>query len=146
MLGRVLLVDDDSNNRLLLSLVLKKHSTHLFSAESGQEALAILAASAIETAFIDIELPDMHGLAVLKAVRLHAPTALILMTTAADAPTLLQQCCQAGANIYLVKPFDVGMVADLLAGWAEQDWVGRGEMLVLDHKKEPRRITCIPLE
>ena len=105
---RVLIVDDDRSLRdaLRRALVLGGYDT--VSAASGQEALAQVADSSPDAVVLDIGLPDLDGLEVCRRLRTAGNRIPVLMLTARDAIEDRIDGLDAGADDYLVKPFDVG--------------------------------------
>src|SRR5918997_1676554 len=105
---KVLIVDDDRSLREALrrALVLADYETA--SAENGQEALTKAASFAPDAVVLDIGLPDVDGLEVCRRLRAAGNRVPILMLTARDAIESRIDGLDAGADDYLVKPFDVG--------------------------------------
>jgi two-component system response regulator MprA len=105
---RILIVDDDRALRdaLRRALVLGGYDT--VPADSGEAALAEVASSAPDAVVLDIGLPDMDGLEVCRRLRGAGNRVPVLMLTARDAVEDRIDGLDAGADDYLVKPFDVG--------------------------------------
>ena len=105
---RVLIVDDDRSLREALrrTLVLAGYDT--VSAENGREALASVTDSTPDALVLDIGLPDVDGLEVCRRLRGDGNRVPVLMLTARDAVEDRIDGLDAGADDYLVKPFDVG--------------------------------------
>jgi two-component system, OmpR family, response regulator MprA len=105
---RILIVDDDRALRdaLRRSLVLGGYDT--VSADSGETALAEVTSEAPDAVVLDIGLPDIDGLEVCRRLRGAGNRVPVLMLTARDAVSDRIDGLDAGADDYLVKPFDVG--------------------------------------
>jgi two-component system response regulator MprA len=105
---RILIVDDDRPLRdaLRRTLVLGGYDT--LQAGDGQEALTQVAAAAPDAVVLDVGLPDIDGLEVSRRLRAAGNRVPILMLTARDAVGDRIDGLDAGADDYLVKPFDVG--------------------------------------
>jgi two-component system response regulator MprA len=105
---RILVVDDDRSVRdaLRRALVLAGYEVEI--AEGGQHALTQVAAAVPDAVVLDIGLPDVDGLEVCRRVRRTGNRVPILMLTARDAVEDRIDGLDAGADDYLVKPFDVG--------------------------------------
>ena len=105
---RILIVDDDRALRdaLRRALVLGGYDT--VPADSGEAALAEVTTSAPDAVVLDIGLPDMDGLEVCRRLRGAGNRVPVLMLTARDAVSDRIDGLDAGADDYLVKPFDVG--------------------------------------
>ena len=105
---KVLIVDDDRALRdaLRRALALAGYDTAL--AVDGQEALAQAAAGAPDAVVLDVGLPGIDGLEVCRQLRASGDRVPVLMLTARDAVADRIDGLDAGADDYLVKPFDVG--------------------------------------
>ena len=105
---RILIVDDDRALRdaLRRALVLGGYDT--VPADSGEAALAEVASAAPDAVVLDIGLPDIDGLEVCRRLRSGGNRVPELMLTARDAVADRIDGLDAGADDYLVKPFDVG--------------------------------------
>ena len=105
---RVLVVDDDRALRdaLRRSLTLAGYAVDL--AVNGQEALTQVAADAPEALVLDVGLPDIDGMEVCRRLRAGGNRVPLLMLTARDTVGDRIDGLDAGADDYLVKPFDVG--------------------------------------
>src|ERR671914_3074119 len=105
---KVLIVDDDRPLRdaLRRTLVLGGYDT--IQAADGQEALSHVASSAPDAVVLDVGLPDIDGLEVSRRLRASGNRVPILVLTARDAIGDRIDGLDAGADDYLVKPFDVG--------------------------------------
>jgi CheY-like chemotaxis protein/anti-sigma regulatory factor (Ser/Thr protein kinase) len=116
---RVLIVDDDRALRHALSALLQGDGYEVAQAGDGPEALAHLRAEGADLMLLDVGLPGMSGLEVLKAVRaLPAPPSVVIMT-ADDTPDTLLGAIRGQAYRYIRKPFApagiTGIVREALA-------------------------------
>ncbi|MEA2455472.1 MAG: two-component system, OmpR family, response regulator MprA [Thermoleophilaceae bacterium] len=105
---RVLIVDDDRSLREALRRALVLGGYDTVSASNGREALAQVAESTPDALVLDIGLPDVDGLEVCRRLREAGNRVPVLMLTARDAIEDRIDGLDAGADDYLVKPFDVG--------------------------------------
>jgi two-component system, OmpR family, response regulator MprA len=105
---RVLIVDDDRSLREALRRALVLGGYDTLSAANGREALAHVAEDAPDALVLDIGLPDVDGLEVCRRLRDAGNRVPVLMLTARDAIEDRIDGLDAGADDYLVKPFDVG--------------------------------------
>src|SRR6476661_8426869 len=104
---RLLVVDDDRALRDVLRRALTLAGYDVRLAESGASALAEVAGSAPDAVVLDVGLPDIDGLEVCRLLRREGNRVPILMLTARDAVADRIDGLDAGADDYLVKPFDV---------------------------------------
>jgi two-component system response regulator MprA len=105
---RILIVDDDRSLRDALRRALVLGGYEAVSAQDGAEALSQVAAAAPDAVVLDVGLPDIDGLEVSRRLRASGNRVPILMLTARDAVVDRIDGLDAGADDYLVKPFDVG--------------------------------------
>lgn len=104
--NKILVVDDDPAARKLLTLSLETTGKVLVAA-TGAEALRIIAAERPRLMLLDMTMPGMSGLAVLKAARTHAVNMTIIMVTGQNDIELAKQALALGAEEYITKPFDL---------------------------------------
>jgi two-component system response regulator MprA len=105
---RVLIVDDDRSVRDALRRALTLGGYEVDAAADGEEALTRLATAAPDAMVLDLGMPEVDGLEVCRRVRGSGDRVPILMLTARDAVSDRIDGLDAGADDYLVKPFDVG--------------------------------------
>jgi two-component system response regulator MprA len=104
---RLLVVDDDRALREVLRRALTLAGYEVRLAESGSEALGEVASGVPDAVVLDIGLPDIDGLEVCRMLRREGNRVPVLMLTARDAVSDRIDGLDAGADDYLVKPFDV---------------------------------------
>jgi two-component system response regulator AtoC len=103
----ILIVDDDEVMCLTLADVLKKMSYDVTSVQTGEEALHPLREGIFDLILLDIVLPDMNGLDVLKKIgEMDSDAFVIMMTAYADVQTAVT-AMKAGAYDYINKPFEI---------------------------------------
>ena len=104
---RLLVVDDDRALRDVLRRSLELAGYEVRLAETGAAALADVTATVPDAVVLDIGLPDIDGLEVCRLLRREGNRVPVLMLTARDAVSDRIDGLDAGADDYLVKPFDV---------------------------------------
>ncbi len=104
---RLLVVDDDRALRDVLRRALELAGYEVRLTESGSGALAEIASAVPDAVVLDIGLPDIDGLEVSRLLRREGNRVPILMLTARDAISDRVDGLDAGADDYLVKPFDI---------------------------------------
>jgi len=105
---KVLVVDDDRSLRDALRRALSLAGYEVLTAEGGQHGLTQIATSAPDAVVLDVGMPDIDGLEVCRRLREAGNRVPVLMLTArADVEDRIDGL-DAGADDYLVKPFDVG--------------------------------------
>ncbi|MFP4311840.1 MAG: response regulator transcription factor [Nitriliruptoraceae bacterium] len=111
-LPRLLLVDDDAAIRTSLARALSREGFAVHAVDGGRAALAAVAASAPDVAIVDLTMPDVDGIEVIRRVRAGGATLPILVLSARDEVEDRVAGLQAGADDYVTKPF---AVAELVA-------------------------------
>lgn len=101
---RVLIVDDEIQIRRFLKLSLEANSYTVFEVETGREALSRFGQIHPDLVILDLGLPDMDGLEVLKNLRDSTQTPVIILSVR-DSDSEKVQALDAGADDYLTKPF-----------------------------------------
>jgi two-component system KDP operon response regulator KdpE len=103
----ILLIDDEVQIRRLLHLTLDAHDYKVLIAETGEEGLRRAGTDRPELVILDLGLPDMDGIDVLKKLREWATIPIIILSVR-DSEAQIVTCLDAGADDYLVKPFRSG--------------------------------------
>lgn len=105
----ILIVDDSATMRRMVKVSLRSLKNATFDeAGNGLEALERLALTPIDLMILDLNMPDMHGIEVLKFVRGHRTfysVPVIVLTTRSDDENR-KATLEAGASQYLTKPFE----------------------------------------
>lgn len=125
---RLLLVEDDSMIGETVLLGLRKDGFTVDWSRDGKAALAVLASEAYDVVVLDLGLPDLDGLALLQRLRrIPGPRGRVpvLIATARDAVADRVTGLDAGADDYLVKPFDLDELAARLRALIRRQ-AGRG--------------------
>ncbi len=134
----VLVVDDDHDLNLMLCTLMEKIGLTPVSAYSGETALETLLSVNPDLMLVDVKMPGIDGMEVLKWVRetaSHVP--VILITAYADIPSAVS-AMRAGAFDYLAKPFNHGEVIQVVrAALAE------GERYRQPHSQEISQDNCL---
>jgi transcriptional regulatory protein cpxR len=106
---RILLIEDNNDiQEILYSLLSEDHE--VLQAFSGTEGLRLFQQESIDLVLLDIMLPGKNGDQVLEEIRLQSQVPVIMMTALGDKH-LISQYLLAGANDYIVKPFNLDEVA-----------------------------------
>lgn len=113
---KALVVDDEPNLAELLTSALRYEGWEISTALNGQAALKIAREEVPDIIVLDIMLPDISGLEVLKRVRSFAPNVPVLFLTAKDAVTDRVQGLTVGGDDYVTKPFSLEEVVARLRG------------------------------
>ncbi|MDP3775812.1 MAG: response regulator [Gemmatimonadales bacterium] len=104
----VLVVDDDDDVARVFVRALERHGMVVHRARSGTEAVAMIqSAPALAAAIVDLILPGIGGLEVVKALRARHPGCRIVAVTGLGEPAMEQAFRSAGADRFLTKPVDL---------------------------------------
>ena len=107
--AKVLVVDDNQDVRDLVVHILDADGFHVFSAVDGENALAILNSNPIDLVLLDVMMPGISGLDVLREIRTGSNKKIheipVMMITAKSSTDDIDQALAIGANSYVVKPF-----------------------------------------
>ena len=106
--GLLLVVDDDAENRDVLSRRLARQGHEVITASNGSEALHRMRESAFDLVLLDIMMPDMDGYEVLGHIKAdeHLQHIPVIMISALNELQSVVRCIEAGAEDYLSKPFN----------------------------------------
>ena len=104
--GRLLVVDDNKVNRILLARGLEGHGHKVETAENGKQALEKLRSDSFDLVLLDIEMPEMNGYQVLETCLQDSELRdiPIIMTSSLDEIDSVVKCVELGAEDYLNKP------------------------------------------
>ncbi|MDH5428691.1 MAG: response regulator [Nitrospirota bacterium] len=103
-MSRILITDDSSSQRTILSIILQKLGHEVEMAGNGQEALEKIEANPPDCMLLDNLMPVMDGLQTLEALQARNITLPIIMLTADLQEWLRIRCLELGAAVFLNKP------------------------------------------
>ncbi len=112
-MARLLYIDDHALNRNYIALEMADFGFEVDEADDGASGLKMLAQYTYDVVLLDIEMPNMNGIEVLKKIRQHYSllTLPIIMITANNQDKSLISAMNLGANDYLVKPINIDVAA-----------------------------------
>ena len=102
----ILLVEDDPHVRLFLRAALANQGYHVSEADTGQLALSTILGHMPDLILLDLGLPDMDGLTILRRVREWSQVPVVVLTARGQESSKVE-AFNAGADDYLTKPFGV---------------------------------------
>jgi len=117
---KILVVDDETHVRNSLAVWFREDGYEVATAASGREALAAVTRDAPSILLVDIKMPGMDGLELLRRARELAPDATFIIMTAYASVETAVQALKDGAYDYIVKPFDPEAVSRLVRKAAER--------------------------
>ena len=104
MAVKLLIVDDEPKIRWMLTACLESPDLEIAAASSGSEALTIISQAHPQLMILDVKMPGMDGLEVLRQVRVTTPQIGVLFLTGYDDDAIEQQASQLGALGVIHKP------------------------------------------
>jgi len=116
----ILVVDDDVRNLFALTTAFERYNMGVITAESGQEAINILAENKdIDMVLMDIMMPEMDGYETTQKIRReHKNSNLpIIAVTAKAMKGDREKCIEAGASDYITKPVKIDQLLSLMRVW-----------------------------
>ena len=114
----ILIVDDSPTIRRMVKVSLAGLPAGFLEAGTGLDAIESLAVHPVDVIVLDLNMPDMHGLDVLRFVRSHGQyrsLPVLILTTRGDADSR-DAALQAGASSYMTKPFVPTALASTVSG------------------------------
>lgn len=108
----ILIVDDQTGIRLLLNEVFKKEGYQTLLAANGQQALQQAKETPPDVVLLDMKIPGMDGIEILKHLRKLQQDIRVIMMTAYGELDVIEESIDNGARCYFTKPFDVFEIRD----------------------------------
>ncbi len=108
MKGKILIVDDEATTRLSLAEILQLEAYRVTIAESGEKALEFLEDEAFDLMLLDIKMPGIDGVEVLKRAGQILPDCKVILLTAHGSLESAIEAVRQGAHDYLLKPSSPG--------------------------------------
>jgi CheY-like chemotaxis protein len=105
--GRILVIDDNAEARLLLKEILEGKGYVVFEAADGQEALEVLERTLIHLAVVDLDMPRVNGLEFTRRAKELYPQLPVIMVTAYSQFYSPADILSAGVDAFLQKPIDL---------------------------------------
>lgn len=103
----ILVVDDQQGIRLLLKEVFKKEGYTIHLAANGLDALTIVEQESVSCVLLDMKIPGMDGLEILKKIKEQKSHLPVFMMTAFGEQDLMDRAKELGAERFFTKPFNI---------------------------------------
>jgi DNA-binding NtrC family response regulator len=110
--AKIIIVDDDENIRKTMKAILEDEGYIVDLATSGNEAIKMTQHTAYNIALLDIRLPDMEGVELLKLIKDNVPKTRKIMVTGYPSMQNAITALNKNADAYLVKPVNVEKLLD----------------------------------
>lgn len=125
--GHILIIDDEVGLRQTMARILLRAGFEVTTAASGKESLALVNEHAFDLIYLDIRMPDMNGLDVLKTIHAQFPELPVILFTAQPDLHSAVEALRRGAIDYLMKPLKPESVIE------------RTRKIILEQNKKKRR-------
>jgi DNA-binding NtrC family response regulator len=125
-ISTIVVVDDDPDIRELLSDRLESLGFRVLRAQNGNEGLELIDKQNPQLMLLDIEMPDMNGLEVLREIRKSGRDLTVVMITAYGTIERAVEAMKEGAYDFIPKPFEPDHVALIVAKALERETLKRG--------------------
>lgn len=129
-MSRILVIDDEQGIREVLSGILEDEGYQIFSAEDGIEGLRLLKTEPIDVVLLDVWLPNMGGIDVLKQIKATYPETQVIIISGHGNIDLAVKAVKLGAFDFMEKPLSLERVVTLVRNALEMEQL----------KKENRRL------
>jgi len=107
MKEKILIVDDQFGIRILLNEVFQKEGYQTFQAANGVQALDIVKKHNPDLVLLDMKIPGMDGIEILKRMKVIDPDIRVIIMTAYGELDMIQEAKDLGALTHFAKPFDI---------------------------------------
>ena len=135
----LLIVDDDPAIQLVLADRLEALGYQVITAADGRTGLALLDQASPQLVLLDLQLPDMDGLEVLKAMRQREAEVTVVIITAYGTVERTVQAMREGAYNFITKPFEPDHIALTVQRALERERLKREVALLSEAVGEPYR-------
>jgi two-component system, response regulator, stage 0 sporulation protein F len=107
MKEKISIVDDQFGIRILLNEVFQKEGYQTFQAANGIQALEIVTKHDPDLVLLDMKIPGMDGIEILKRMKVIDPDIRVIIMTAYGELDMIQEAKDLGAITHFAKPFDI---------------------------------------
>ena len=125
--GHILIIDDEASLRQTMARILQRAGYEVTTAANGQEGLALVSEHLFDLLYLDIRMPDINGLELLKTIHAKFPELPVILFTAQPDLNSAVEALRRGATDYLLKPLKPQTVID------------RTRAILADKQKERRK-------
>lgn len=113
-MAKILVIDDESGIRGLLDTVFRRKGHTVLLAESGLKGLELFQRERPDIIVLDLKMPDMDGLAVLRQIRALDLRTPVIVLTGAQIEKAVEQVRALGVNAFIEKEFSLHRLGDTL--------------------------------
>jgi CheY-like chemotaxis protein len=143
---RVLVLDDNESNRMLLKFALQMGMFEQTEVGSGEAALEVWKEKGFAFAFLDIVLPGISGLEVCRRLRAADPGIGLVMCSTNDEPEIVAEAIAAGCDMFLVKPLQLDVLLNIVRAMDRAALRSSSNVLVVGNTAKPHLVSRQPQE
>jgi two-component system, OmpR family, alkaline phosphatase synthesis response regulator PhoP len=132
MPGSILVVDDEQNLRHTLAFILKRAGYFVTTAENAQEALNSLQSGAFDLIILDLKMPDVDGLSLLKHIRQTHVNLPVFILTAYGSLDSAIEALRLEARDYLLKPIDPAQLLERIQKILQEEQSNQRRVEIFD--------------
>ena len=112
-MAKILIVDDAAFMRMMIRDILTKNGYEVVAeAANGVEAVELYKSHQPDLVTMDITMPEMDGIEAVKQIKAVNPAAKVIMCSAMGQQSMVMDAIKAGANDFIVKPFQADRVLE----------------------------------
>ena len=112
-MAKILIVDDAAFMRMMIKVILTKNGYEVVAeAANGVEAVELYKSHQPDLVTMDITMPEMDGIEAVKQIKAVNPAAKVIMCSAMGQQSMVMDAIKAGANDFIVKPFQADRVLE----------------------------------
>ena len=125
MEGHILILDDEASLRQTMARILQRGGYEVTTAANGEEGLTLVSEHSFDLVYLDIRMPDMNGLELLKTIHAKLPDLPVILFTAQPDLNSAVEAVRSGATDYLLKPLKPQTVLERTQSILEKSQVDR---------------------
>lgn len=114
---KILIVDDQFGIRVLLDEVFRKEGYATLQASNGKQALELVDQEDPDLVILDMKIPGMDGLEILRRIKILKQQTQVIMITAYGELDLIQEAMNLGALTHFTKPFDIDELKKIVGSY-----------------------------
>jgi two-component system response regulator (stage 0 sporulation protein F) len=107
MPAKLLVIDDENGILEEVKTYFEEEGFQVFIADNGEEGIQLLKRERPDVALVDMKLPDMSGLLILKIAKESRPLTKVIVNTGYVDQAIIDQAEELGRDVFLQKPFDL---------------------------------------
>lgn len=111
---KVLVVDDSSYNRSMLTMLLRKKGFHVETVDNGEDAVRLFEKDTFDVVFLDYIMPKKDGAEALREMKNISSDFIAIMLTSISSELDVQRAKDAGADGYILKPYKPEQIYEIL--------------------------------